>query len=382
MEKPFRVLHVVEASLGGVRRYLENIVEASDPQIIQGGLVYSTRRCDEQFRHLLERCRSRGWELFEVPMVRSIHPWHDFQGWRGVRRAIRSFQPQIVHCHSSKAGALGRLAIHFLALPRPPVCYSPNALAAHLGVHFKVIEQWLARSTALFVAISESEKREIMEVCQVSPERVVVAWPIIDVAHYAPTDQEEARRQIGLPLDYPVVVGLGRLSYQKDPLTFIKIVAWLKQERSELRALWVGDGEMRPQFEQAIEEKGLQETLSLVGWQKDVRPFIAAADVIVIPSRYESFGYVTAEALAMGRPVVATRVTGTIDIIEDGDTGLLFEPEDWQAGAASVARLLRSRAEAAALGAAGRDRVGRIFTRAAMRESLLKAYRETLSRPR
>lgn len=379
MEEPLRVLHVVEASLGGVRRYLENIVEASDPQIVQGGMAYSTRRCDKQFWHLLGRCRSRGWELFEVPMVRSIHPWHDFQGWRGIWRAIRSFQPQVVHCHSSKAGALGRLAVHFLAPPRPPVCYSPNALAAHLGVHFKVIEQWLARSTALFVAISESEKREIMEVCQVPPERVVVAWPIIDVAHYAPSDQAEARRQLGLPLDAPVVVGLGRLSHQKDPLTFIKVVGSLKQERSNLRALWVGDGELRPQFERMVEEEGLQETLCLVGWQEDVRPFIAAADVIVVPSRYESFGYVTAEALAMGRPVVATRVTGTIDIIEDGNTGLLFEPEDWKAGAAAVARLLRSRAEAAALGAAGRDRVRRIFTHAAMRESLLKAYQEALS---
>lgn len=378
MEEPLRVLHVVEASLGGVRRYLENIVEASDPQIIQGGLVYSTCRCDGQFWNLLGRCRSRGWELFEVPMVRSIHPWYDFRGWRDVWRAIRSFRPQIVHCHSSKAGALGRLAVHSLAPPRPQVCYSPNALAAHLGVHFKVIEQWLARRTALFVAISESEKREIMEVCQVPPERVVVAWPIIDVVHYAPTDQAEARCQIGLPVDYPVVVGLGRLSYQKDPLTFIKMVGWLKQERAELRALWVGDGELRPQFERMVEEEGLQETLSLTGWQEDVRPFIAAADVIVMPSRYESFGYVTAEALAMARPVVATRVTGTIDIIEDGNTGLLFEPEEWKAGAAAVARLLRSRAEAAALGAAGRDRVRRIFTPAAMRESLLKAYRAAL----
>jgi len=379
MGKPFRVLHVVEASLGGVRRYLENIVEALEPQMVQGGLVYSTRRCDKQFWHLLERCRAQGWELFEVPMVRSIHPWHDFQGWRGVRRAIRSFRPQIVHCHSSKAGALGRLAVGSLAPSRPQVCYTPNALATNLGAHFKVIEQWLARKTALFVAISESEKREIMEVCQVPPDRVVVAWPIIDVAHYAPTDQEATRRQIGLPPEYPVVVGLGRLSYQKDPLTFIRMVERLKQEWPELRALWVGDGELRPQFEQAIEAKGLQETIALVGWQEDVRPFIAAADVIIMPSRYESFGYVTAESLAMARPVVATRVTGTIDIIEDGLTGLLFEPEDWEAGAAAVARLLRSAAEAAALGAAGRDRVRQIFTCAAMRESLLKAYRQALS---
>lgn len=382
MKKLLRVLHVVEASLGGVRRYLENIVEASDPQSLYCSLAYSTRRCDEQFWHLLENCQSQGWELFEVPMVRAVHPWHDFKGWQGIRQVIRIFQPQIVHCHSSKAGALGRLAAGWGSQPRPSSFYSPNALATNLGAHFRLIEQWLARKTALFVAISESEKREIMEVCKVPAERVVVAWPIIDGSYYTPWDQKEARYQIGLLPECSLVVGLGRLSYQKDPLTFIKIVEHLKREGGKLQAIWVGDGELKPQFEQEVEERGLKGTISVAGWQRDVRPFIAAADVILMPSRYESFGYVTAEALAMARPVVATRVTGTVDIIEDGNTGLLFEPGDWVAGARAVAHLLGSPEDAQALGTAGRNRVCQIFTRAAMQESLSKAYREALAEPR
>lgn len=377
---PIYVLHILEATLGGTRRYLENILDASRSSLYHHGLVYSTHRSDKQFWDFLGRCQSQGWETWEVPMVRSIHLSRDLTAYRQVRQIIRKFEPDIVHCHSSKAGGVGRLAAWLLGSYRPRIVYTPNALAVHIGVHYGIIERLLAPLTDLFVAISESEKREIIKVCGVPPERVAVVWPVIAPEHFVPYEKDEARRSIGVSVDVPLVVGVGRLSYQKDPLTFLRIVNYLKAEFPHLRAIWVGDGELRQQMEREIHRREMEETLWITGWQEDIRPFVSAADVVLITSKYESFGYVTAEALAMARPVVATRTTGTVDILLERQSGFLFERGHWLDGANAVAKLLNNPDEARAMGLRGRDHVVQFFSLERMRKSLYKAYRIILER--
>lgn len=374
---PIRVLHILEATLGGTRRYIENIAEAMGSQPFHFGLVYSTRRCDEQFNYFLRRAQEYGWELYEVPMVRSLHPIYDMRDVKLITSIIRLFHPDIVHCHSAKAGGLGRLAVLAVSSSRPKAIYTPNALPVHLGFHYGLLERLLAKITDRFVAISESERQEIIAVCQVSPAKVSVVWPVIDSQYFLPVDRKQARRIIGVSEKSKLIVGIGRLSYQKDPFTFVKIIEVLHKTLPDIRGIWVGDGELRDQVQRLIVKRGLEEVISISGWTTDVRPFIASADVVLMPSRYESFGYVAAEALAMERPVVATRVTGLVDIIPNTD--LLFKPGDWATGSRIVAHLLQYPDKAGLIGQRGREYVKERFTLVSMRGKLTNAYLSSLA---
>lgn len=129
LKSDFDVLHVVEASLGGVRRYIEEIVAGSE-QFAHGqlSLVYADARSDSQFGALVERAKKAGWETIRVPMIRATRPIADARSASILRGVIRRTTPGVVHLHSSKAGGVGRVAVRTLRRPRPSVVYSPHAM--------------------------------------------------------------------------------------------------------------------------------------------------------------------------------------------------------------------------------------------------------------
>jgi glycosyltransferase involved in cell wall biosynthesis len=375
--RPHRVLHVVEATLGGVRAVLEGIFSVSSAY--ENGLVYSLERADVQFHDLLARLQEGGWSLYEVPMTRSIDLRADLHAVRHIRRAIVDYQPDIVHCHSSKAGALGRVANCSVQGRRARALYSPHALALKLGRHYRIIEWLLGHAlTDDIVAVSDSEREEIENSRVVRADRIHVVPPAIDGNVFCPQDKREARLRVGLRPDGPVVLGIGRLTYQKDPESFVRIVASVRRDLPELRAVWVGEGELRGPVEKLIRELGLDDVVWLAGWQSDVRPFLGSADVVLNSSRYESLGVATAEGLAMGLPFVATRVTGFVDLIQEGSTGLLFPVGDMAAAHRALVYLLNHPTEGRAMGMAGREFVTRLFSRDRMHENLTRVY-DTMS---
>jgi glycosyltransferase involved in cell wall biosynthesis len=311
-----KVMHILEATAGGTRRYLEDMVHSGALDSFDCAFIYSTLGSDQQFYSLLQELNRRQWNLYDVPMKRNFDIYSYLRSVFGIRRAILDFQPDVIHCHSSFAGAFGRLACYFIKLSkRPKIVYTPNALPIHLGKHFEYIERLFAKFTDLFISISDSENQEIVQHCKVSPNRVSTVWPSIDCSYYSPISLESARVPLGLSPDEKVIVGMGRLCEQKDPLSFFEIYRRLKIDYPTLRAIWIGDGELLDRMKELQTEFALDRIL-ITGWVRDVRPFIAAANVVVVPSRYESFGYVTAEAQAAEKPVVATRVNGTVDIIK------------------------------------------------------------------
>jgi glycosyltransferase involved in cell wall biosynthesis len=368
-----RVLHVVEATGAGTLRVLENIITASAASTIAMGMVYSRERCDPRFGEVLERAEAVGWETYELPMVRRIDPLADLSCVRRLRRIVSSFEPHVLHCHSSKAGGIGRLAVR-LPGTRPYVIYSPHALSAHLGPHYAMVERCLAPLTDLFIADSESEKQEIVAHRLAPEDRVKTVYLAVDTTHFAPHDRAAARRELGLD-GRPLVVGLGRMAEQKNPLGFVRIVARAKRAIPRLRAIWVGDGSLRRTVEEHLRAESLQDDVTIAGWQDDVRPYIAAANVVLSSATYESFGYIVAESLAMLRPVVASAVTGTIDILRDLEVGL-YTPGDEAAAARALQQLLEDPAMAVTVASTGRQLVRERFSVKGMWDGLLDAYRD------
>jgi len=280
-----------------------------------------------------------------------------------------------LHCHSSKAGGVGRLAVATLS-ERPRVIYSPHALAANVAWHYLAIERVLAGLTDRFAAISESELEEITRFGLAQPNRVDVISPIVDGEHYAERDQGSARRQLGLAPG-PLILGVGRFIHQKDPVGFVRTFDAIRRQLPDAHGVWVGEGELQSDVEREIVERGLTETLRIIPWQLDVRPWVAAADLVVSTARFESFGYVVAEAMAMHRCVVASRITGTVDVVQEGAAELLYTAGDYDAAAEIVVKLLKDRSRRENIAAQGASRIRRVFSRAAMSQRLCSVYSQT-----
>jgi glycosyltransferase involved in cell wall biosynthesis len=373
-----RVLQVMEATLGGTRRYLEDVVQALGPGN-QYGLVYSLHRADNAFLSLLETLRSAGWALFELDMRREIEPLRDLRCAFALQRIYREFKPDVVHAHSSKAGGLTRVATLGMK-HRPGIVYTPNSIATNVSWIYGLLERVLALRADIIVAVTESERDELLRLKLLPHYRLHIAVPTIPSDRFAPSDRALARQALGLG-EGPMIIGIGRLTAQKDPLSFIELTASLRARVPDLQAIWVGDGELRGAVEQRIAERGLQSCVSITGWLEDVRPYIAATNVFISTSRYESFGYVTAEALAMERAAVATRITGTVDVVTTDTDAQLFALDDLSRAADLAARFLTDPPFADGVAIRGRTYVNAAFSVAETRRGLETAYRAALQSP-
>ena len=375
--RPVHVLHVLEATGGGTMRYMENIAEATAGINMTFGFAYGVSRADSKLAAFLDRIEMSGWQMFPVDMRREINLFSDFRALGQLRKVIKWFCPDILHCHSSKAGALGRLA-GALQSVRPVRLYSPHALAAPLGSKYLRIEKFLSRYTERFIAVSRSERQEIIDFSLCKPEFVDIIYPSIDFEHFKPASKTEARQNLGLG-SQPIILAIGRVTPQKDPEAFIAIMKRLNAKRPDARGIWVGSGDAGKGFLDLVDAAGLRGVISVVAWQHDVRDYLAAADVFLSTSTFESFGYVTAEALAMHLPVVASDVTGTRDVMRDELREWLYKRGDHEHASDLIVRLLDEPDNAHEVAALGRKIMLKNFNTERMRMSLVQTYSSALS---
>jgi glycosyltransferase involved in cell wall biosynthesis len=365
------VVHVTRSANAGVRRHLVDLILALHDLGVCQSLVFAPNDADQGFWDGLACMQTLGISAHSISIPRRISARQDFAAARELRRLLRTLRPRVLHLHSSKAGGLGRLAA--LGIPRLPVVYSPHASAAHLGRVYAYIERVLGRlNTDRVVAVSASEHSELARLNLVQRQRLVtVACGI---------DPEEVRcaaaEAPSLPLsDGPLVVAVGRLSEQKNPLLLVRASELIVRRVPNAHFVWVGDGELRPQVEQAIGGAGIQHRWTITGWLTNPYSILARASVFVLPSRYESFGYVTLEAMVLGRPVVASDVSGSRDLVVHGETGRLVPEGDLGALADAVSDVLRDPTERNRLGTAGSARSA-LFSSDHMSRKMLDVYRE------
>jgi glycosyltransferase involved in cell wall biosynthesis len=371
-----RVLHILEATLGGTLRYMENVAKATEGSEIVSAFAYGMSRADSRLSPFLDSVTKMGWASYATDMRREISVRNDFSSLKQLRRAVAHFSPDLIHCHSSKAGALGRAAAAMQS-KAPARVYSPHALAAHLGGKYLRIEKMLSRHTDRFIAVSESERKEIVSFSLAEEQSVSVVYPTVDCDYFRPASREDARRTLGIGWG-PLVVSIGRLTAQKNPAAFLEIMQRLHQRRSDVHAIWVGSGTGDVDFPALIKAARMENVIRVADWQHDIRKYIAAADVLLSTSRFESFGYVAAEALSMNRPVVASDITGTRDIMRGALQEWLYPAAEPERAAQLLFQLLRSPEQAAKIGGIGRDEIQRRFSREQMRDTLVEAYRRTL----
>ena len=298
---------------------------------------------------------------------REISPLRDIAATLRLARLIRRERPQILHTHTAKAGAVGRAAALLAGSRRPPIVvhtFHGHVLRGYFGVlrslFFRFLERWLARSTTALVAVSPQVRDDLVALGVAPRDRFVVIRLGIELAERVAADRDgrlQSRRYLGIPTDRFTVGWIGRMTAVKRTDDVLVAFKQLRDGGVDACLCMVGDGPDREQLERRAHELGVVRDTLFLGYQDDVAPFYAAFDALVLPSGNEGTPVSAIEALAAGRPVVATRVGGVPDVVRDGKDGFLVEAGDTEELAERLARLARDPTLRERMGREGRARV-------------------------
>lgn len=276
---------------------------------------------------------------------------------------IRRRDPDIVHVHSQEAGLLGRL-VGWIAGARK-VVYTPQVIdirRARWHWLYVQIERTLARITTTIISVNEVDRERMIRLGIPATKIVTIPNGIDPGGLQGPGGVGHLRRSLGLDEHRPVVMQVGRMSAQKDPLAFVEGAALVARKCPDAQFVLVGEGPLRQAVATRIQALGLSECVHLPGWQEEASRLVAAADVVGLTSRWEGLPYAVLEAMAMSRPVVVTGTGGCPEVVVDGSTGFLVPVGDVGMWARRVIELLDDPAMGEVMGRRGRRRVEERFS--------------------
>lgn len=326
MEQRIRILHVAQAA-GGVDRYLRMLFKYMDHRCFENILV-----CSRDFNQADYAGLADGFE--HIDMKRSIGV-SDISSVKEVRRLIRKYHPDIVYGHSSKAGALSRLA----NIGTKRICiYNPHGWAFNMecGIMkqtvYAAIERMLSPFCEKIICISGHEKQAALENKICREDKLEVILNGVDIEAYKSRkksgSRSVSRESCGIPMDAFVVGMVGRICPQKAPDTFIKAAKKIREKIPNSYFLIVGDGELRCELERYAKENGIADSLKITGWVENALDYVDLFNVALLLSRWEGFGLAIPEYMMAGKPVVASKVGAIPGIITDREDGLLVEVDD------------------------------------------------------
>ncbi len=329
-------------------------------------------------------------------LAREICPLRDLSALMELRRELVRLRPAIVHTHTSKAGALGRLAAllaDFWRKERALVVHTPHGhlLYGYYGPFktflFKTAERLLARVTDYLIALTPGEMDESLA----AGIGRRAQWRIVHSGvEFSAPEPAARKRDLGIAADEIVVGSVARLEPVKGMEFFVRAAALIMARRPGLRLRFVvvGGGSLEGRLRDLAGGLGFAGQMLFTGHREDAVSLMGCFDVYVQPSLNEAMGRAPLEAQALGIPTVVSKVCGLPDVIRDGETGLCVPPGDPEALAEALEKLLLDRELRAQLGAAARnwalsrDASGlpRFGTRS-MTGRLAAFYRRILSQP-
>jgi glycosyltransferase involved in cell wall biosynthesis len=320
---------------------------------------------------------------------REISPLRDFMATLRLARLIRRERPDILHTHTAKAGTVGRVAALLAGGRRPPIVvhtFHGHVLRGYFGPLrsrvFRLLERWLASHSTALIAVSPQVRDDLVALGVAPPERFAVIRLGIELDQRvagAQNGRAESRRYLGIPPDRFAVGWIGRMTAVKRTDDILVAFKRLRDGGVDAVLCLVGDGPDRPELERRAHDLGVVRDTLFLGYQEDVAPFYAAFDALVLPSSNEGTPVSAIEALAAGRPVVATRVGGVPDVVQEGEDGFLVEPGATEALADRLAQLARDPALRERMGQAGRDRVLPRYAVGRLVDDVDRLYRSLLS---
>ncbi len=351
-----KIVHVVESFGAGTLSMVSAIASRQAQAGHSVTVIHSLREeTPDNWRALFD---SRI-EFIQLPMGRAIKPAADWHAGRMLCAELRHIAPDVVHLHSSKAGALGRIASLFYRGPR--WFFSPHGLSFLQRAEgrlknsvFLLIEKLLARIPVTFIACSPSEAEQIRTNLS---DRVIVVNNAVDLAAIPAAPGNDPVVRIGT---------VGRVALARNPELFASIAEALRGEGVEFA--WIGGGD--ESGEKALQEAGVK----LSGWVDRAQALkqLATLDIYIQTSRWEGLPVAVIEAMAAGLPVVATDVVGNRDLVVNGENGWLADDRD--DFIARLVPLIEDRTERQRLGSQARAFAQANYSLDTMMAALDRAY--------
>lgn len=310
--KKIKVLHITEPFAAGVYNYVKEICGFFNSEIeFESYVIYSPNRNGTDFDKIAKDFSKRT-TLIQLSMSREINFWADFRATISLMKEIRKIKPDVIHLHSSKASILGRIASVFYR--KADVYYTPNGysfLRQDIGNRkkkiFFFIEKWI---TKLFggttIACGDTEFEHAKKIGKAKLVRNGVS------------PKELAKFKIKTKKDKFKVGTMGRLSPQKNPVLFNKIALNL----TKIEFIWIGAGQLETEL--------TSPNIKVTGWKShsEAMEIVNTFDVYIQTSLWEGLPFTIIEAMALGKPVIATSVVGNKDAVKKGYNGYLCEGSD------------------------------------------------------
>ncbi len=359
------VVHLVEAlGVGGLERVVQSLARHADPRRYRVEVV-----CAARGGPLAEDIAAAGTPV-RVLGLETYYPG----GVLRVARLLRRRAPHVVHSHGHFAGVLGRAAAWWAGVP--VAIHHLHTTDTTLADRHRRLERLLARVTRRVVCCSRAVEHHAVRDLGLPEQLTITVFNGIDPP--PAIGAEEARDLLGRPAR-PIVGCVGSLTPHKGQADLVRAFATLPDRlRSGALAL-VGDGPERARLEGLAATLGLRGRVLFLGERRDARRLLPAFDVVAVPSvGREGLGLAALEAMDAARPVVATRVGGLPEVVEEGRTGLLVDPGSPAALAAALRDVLGSPDLGRTLGEAGRRRVEAHFRAAPMARRVESIYEEAL----
>jgi glycosyltransferase involved in cell wall biosynthesis len=369
-----RVLHVVAT---GQRRGAE---------IFTADLVGAMNSAEVDQRVAIVRAADGVGVQYGVPMSVLGSDGSTFPGLRmnlsglgELRRVIRSWDPDVIQAHGGEplkysiigsAQTRARVVYRRIGSTPPWIARGPR----------RMVYGSLMRKAVRVVAVAEAVREETLEVFRLPATHVVTIPNAVDARRLTVSrDREAVRRAAGIPLDAEIMLSLGALTWEKDPLGHVEIATGILAERPRAWHVIVGDGPLRGEVEAAVRQRGTGGRVRLLGVRDDVANLFRASDVLLFASSSEGMPATVIEAGMAGLPVAAYAVAGVAEVIESGVTGRLAPAGDARRLQADVAALLGDDERRRAMSAAARRHCLARFDIGAIAPRYLDLYRAVTS---
>ncbi|MBM4065248.1 MAG: glycosyltransferase family 4 protein [Planctomycetes bacterium] len=381
-----RVLHVItRLERGGAPAVLLEVLRRCDTSQFEHHIATGLSQAPED--DMISFAKDTGFRVVVIPsLIRDIHPFLDIYALLKLYFLILRSRYDIVHCHTSKGGFIGRLAARMANVKC--IIYSPHGdiFEGYFGEiktrFFIWLERFSARFTDKIITLTKSGIGPYLKAGIGQKSQFDYIYNGIDVESLEKrkVDRIQKRQELGIENEYFLIVTAGRLVPVKGQTYLISALAQVITEIPNIRLVLLGDGELRGELSGQVKTLGLEKQVLFPGMRSDVPEIISCGDLFVLPSVNEGFGVVLLEAMAMGCPIVATNVGGVPEVVLDGETGILVPPGDPVELAGGIIQLLKDTSLAVKMAECGYQRLKACFD---IRETVSKTehlYKELLER--
>lgn len=368
MSRPINVLECIrQGQIGGGESHLLSLMENIDRSNFHPVVLSFTDG------PMVERLRAMG---IETEVIYTEKPF-DISKWGRVKKFIKSHNIDIVHAHGTRANSNVLWASRSLGLP---VAYTIHGWSFHQDQSFLVRtlrtlgEKYLTRKSTVNISVSASNQQSGKEVIP-SFESIVINNGIDQKKFNRNNHFADIRKELGLSAETILVLFIARFTSHKQPLRLIEAFEKAQKELPGMHLLLVGEGDQRPEAVKMVGEMKLQDRISLWPFRLDVPDILAAADIFVLPSLWEGLPIGLLEAMSMGKAVLATRVDGTKEVVQNGRNGILVETTDLVNDLSSaLVRLAGDTSLRKELGQHAMETVNERFNAAVMTRSIEAVY--------